>query len=123
MGNFFSRNNTRKSMRRSYYAGVDTMHLLDTNENSENEIIWDILNETKLEISNTNNVIKYIEEQTSDNIKLISTDLHVISENFVKLKNEHAELKDRLEEVLQINRILANKVKKEEKEITNDLLS
>jgi hypothetical protein len=110
-------------MRRSYYTGVDTMQLLDTNENSESEKIWDTLNETKSELSNTNNIIKYIEQQTSDNIKLISTDLHHISENFLKLKHEHSELKDRLEEVLQINRILANKVTKPEKKENNDLLS
>ena len=95
-------------MRKSYYAGVDTMQLLENNNDTDQ--IWETLNETKLELSNTNNVIKYIEEQTSSNIKLISTDLHHISENFLNLKGEYDDLKKKLEEVIQINRILANKV-------------
>ncbi len=126
MGNFFSRNSMRKSMRKSYYAGVDTMQLLDNNTDTDQ--IWETLNETKLELSNTNNVIKYIEEQTSSNIKLISTDLHHISENFLNLKGEYDDLKKKLDEVIQINRILANKVssnsltKENNDENKNDLL-
>ena len=126
MGNFFSRSSMRKSMRKSYYAGVDTMQLLENNNDTDQ--IWETLNETKLELSNTNNVIKYIEEQTSNNIKLISTDLHHISENFLNLKGEYDDLKKKLEEVIQINRILANKVssksltKEKNSENKNDLL-
>ena len=128
MGNLFSRSSMRKSMRKSYYAGVDTMQLLENNNDTDTDQIWETLNETKLELSNTNNVIKYIEEQTSSNIKLISTDLHHISENFLDLKCEYDDLKKKLEEVIQINRILANKVssksltKEKNDENKNDLL-
>ena len=110
MGNFF----TRQPRSRNYYKGIDTMELLEThyngNEKENNDKIWETIDETKSELSNTNNVIKYIEENTSENIKLLSTDIHHINEAVSSLKTELVGVKAELSEALQINRILAKKL-------------
>ena len=104
MGNYFSRHKAK-------YNGVDTRQLLEHEDIPDNfEDIRSIITETKSELSNTNNMIKYIEEQTSQNIQLISNDLHHIHEEFNEIKSENKELKEKLEEVLKINRILGKKI-------------
>ena len=109
MGNFFGRPQRRKN----FYSGIDTMELLESNYNGRDNPTADLaktIDETKSELSNTNNVIKYIEENTSENIKLLSNDIYSINEEVSKLKNELSEITSQLEQSTQINRILANKV-------------
>ena len=93
MGNLFVRQNRRKN----FYNGVDTMELLETHYNREdteaNSKILGILDETKSELSNTNNVIKFIEENTSQNLKLISDDVHHINEEVEHIKEELVSVK------------------------------
>jgi hypothetical protein len=104
MGNFLSR-------RKVKYNGVDTRQLLEHDDIPVSfEDIKNILNETKSELGNTNNMIKYIEEQTSQNIQLISNDLHHIHEEFNEIKSENTVLKAKLEEIIKINRILGKKI-------------
>lgn len=109
MGNFFGRPQRRKN----FYSGIDTMELLESNYNGREDPTVELaktLDETKSELSNTNNVIKYIEENTSENIKLLSKDIYSINEEVSNLKSQLKEIKSQLDQSTQINRILANKV-------------
>ena len=107
MGNFFT---SYRYKSRNYYRGIDSMQLLSDDERRENHNIVNAIEETKSDISNTTNLVKFLEENTTANIKSISDDVHHLNQQTQELRLQIKLLEEKLSEVLQVNRILSNKI-------------
>ena len=123
MGAFFS---TRKRRNYQYLnndlnstriLGGNDMLLQDISyermEDHSTKQIMEKIDEQKSEISNTNNIIKYIEENLTGNIKLLSADIHHMNEEITNLKDKITTLEEENKELQQINRILSKKLNPE----------
>tara|TARA_E500000178_G_scaffold339292_1_gene380552 strand:- start:60 stop:446 length:387 start_codon:yes stop_codon:yes gene_type:complete len=82
-------------------------------EDQSTKQIMEKIDEQKSEISNTNNIIKYIEENLTGNIKLLSADIHHMNEEISNLKDKITTLEEENKELQQINRILSKKLNPE----------
>ena len=82
-------------------------------EDQSTKQIMEKIDEQKSEIRNTNNIIKYIEENLTGNIKLLSADIHHMNEEISNLKDKITTLEEENKELQQINRILSKKLNPE----------
>ena len=95
MGNFFSKKPIKND---------DVMELLLNNRNND---LYNSIQNTQDSVSCIRERVFALEENTGTNIQLLSKDIHIIDD---KIKD----LEGKIDEVLQINRILAKKIQESE---------
>ena len=116
MGNCFFTASKKKFNNRQYYNLNDSeiMQMTNFNENEElkNNIEENrsLINNNESELSNFKKILQYLEQNTSENLKLLSNDIHHLNDEITDLKKQNIDLQTKCDEVLQINKLLAKQL-------------
>ena len=113
-----------------HYPDNGNGHIINESENFIEELRESISN-NQSEITNTNNIIQMIEKNTTENMKLLSEDIHLMHKSVVEYKSKVSQLEtsqeslvkkydnlllkfntlsEESEKINEINRILAKKL-------------
>lgn len=116
MGNCFFTNSKKKFNNRQYY-NLDESEIMQMTNFDENEELKEKIQENKIlintnesELSNFKKILQFLEQNTSENLKLLSNDIHHLNNEIIDLKKNNLDLQAKCDEVIQINKLLAKQL-------------